>query len=144
MAEFPRPDGLAAGPAAGPEGGTAVPGPAGPAGAAGAAGAATDDDADDTGSDPPTRFERIRSGTAAGVIMTGIALGFQEALTVRRNEPAIVHEAPGEPPGPPRAVELHVDPDDPSGSIAVVRPWLVGGDRTVGSAGTDDGGTTQT
>jgi hypothetical protein len=76
--------------------------------------------------------------------MTGIALGFQEALTVRRNEPAIVHEAPGEPPGPPRAVELHVDPDDPSGSIAVVRPWLVGGDRTVGSAGTDDGGTTQT
>ena len=140
MAEFPRPDGLAAGPAAGPEGGTTVPETIGAIGAIGATGA----DTHDTQSEPPTRFERIRSGTAAGVIMTGIALGFQEALTVRRNEPAIVHEAPGEPPGPPRAVELHVDPDDPSGSIAVVRPWLVGGDRTVGRAGTDDGGTTQT
>ena len=140
MAEFPRPGGLAAGPAAGPENGTTVPEGAGADGTAGA----DTDDTDDTGSDPPTRFERIRSGTAAGVIMTGIALGFQEALTVRRDEPAIVHEAPGEPPGPPRAVELHVDPDDPDRSIAVVRPWLVGREGTVASGGTDEDGTTQT
>lgn len=117
MVEFPRPDGLAAGPAAEPGiNPDAEPGSAGVDGPPGHA-----------DHEPPSRFERIRSGSAAGVIMTGIALGFREALTVQREEPAIVAQAPGEPPGPPRVVDLHVDLDDPAASVAVVRPWLVAG-----------------
>ena len=90
----------------------------------------------DESGERPSRFERIRTGTAAGAIMTGIALGFQEALTIRKNEPAIVQEAPGEPPGPPRAVDLRVDPDDPNRSIAVIRPWLIGDASDVPDGGT--------
>jgi hypothetical protein len=91
------------------------------------------DDGDDT--DPgPTRFDRIRKHSAAGIMMSGIALGLQEALGPVRNEPAVVFEVSGDPPAPPGPVELKIDFDHPERTVAIVRPWLVDGTTATGDA----------
>ena len=52
---------------------------------------------------------------------TGIALGLQHALEERREQPAFVMEAPGEPEDPDAPISLHFDPDDPTKTVAVIR-----------------------
>ena len=59
--------------------------------------------------------------SATGAVLTGIALGLQEALEGRREQPAFVMEAPGEPEDPDAPITLHFDPDDPTRTVAVVR-----------------------
>jgi hypothetical protein len=76
--------------------------------------------------DSPTRFEKVRR-SSAGVIMTGIALGLQDALQLPKKEPAFVIKATGEPDGDPGPIDLQFDPDDPSNTVAVIRPWLADG-----------------
>src|SRR5437588_506431 len=49
----------------------------------------------------------------------------RQALELPREEPAIVVEAPGEPPGPPQPMELHMDPERPEETWVIVRPWLL-------------------
>jgi hypothetical protein len=78
---------------------------------------------DEPADDSPTRFEKVRR-SSAGVIMTGIALGLQDALALPKKEPAFVIKATGEPDGDPGPIDLQFDPDDPSNTVAVIRPWL--------------------
>ncbi|HZT66806.1 MAG TPA: hypothetical protein VFA11_13545 [Acidimicrobiales bacterium] len=80
----------------------------------------------------PPAVERWRQRSAAGAVLTGIALGLREALGGPHDQPAIVMDAPGEPPGPPQPVELKLDPDSPAGTVVVLRPWLMrnGGDQS--------------
>lgn len=76
----------------------------------------------------PTRFEKVRR-SSAGVIMTGIALGLQDALALPKKEPAFVIKATGEPDGDQGPIDLQFDPDDPSNTVAVIRPWLADGNK---------------
>jgi hypothetical protein len=76
----------------------------------------------------PTRFDKVRR-SGAGVIMTGIALGLQDALELPKKEPAFVIKATGEPDGDPGPIDLQFDPDDPSNTVAVIRPWLADGKK---------------
>ncbi len=73
----------------------------------------------------PPALEEWRRRSATGAILTGIAFGLRQALELPREEPAIVVEAPGEPPGPPQPMELHMDPDRPEETWVIVRPWLL-------------------
>jgi hypothetical protein len=59
--------------------------------------------------------------SSAGGVLTGIALGLQHALEERRQQPAFVMEAPGEPEDPDAPIVLHFDPDDPTRTVAVIR-----------------------
>ncbi|HET6966077.1 MAG TPA: hypothetical protein VFH58_14980, partial [Acidimicrobiales bacterium] len=65
-----------------------------------------------------------RRRSAAGAILTGFALGLQEALEKRKEEPSIVMETSGEPPK-----ELPVEADfeygRPRQSVVQIRPWLL-------------------
>ena len=73
----------------------------------------------------PPALEEWRRRSATGAILTGIAFGLRQALELPREQPAIVVEAPGEPPGPPKPMELHMDPDRPEETWVIVRPWLL-------------------
>ena len=53
--------------------------------------------------------------------MTGISLGLREALKNKKNEPAFMIEAPGQPEDPDNPISLHFDPDSPADSVAVIR-----------------------
>jgi len=76
---------------------------------------------------PVTGFEAWRRRSATGAILTGIALGLQHALEPEREKPAIVQQVPGEPPGPPEPLEVHVEPDHPEETVVLVRSWLING-----------------
>ena len=130
------------GPGPGPDGSTAAPADAGAtdgaapsdaaqADAAQADAGATDDAAPptDAGDDPdhgsdakdPLRFNNWMKRSATGAVMTGIAVGLQQALQLPRQEPAFVIEASGEPHDPNRPIDLHFDPDSPSDTVAIIR-----------------------
>ncbi len=85
---------------------------------------ADDPSADDPSAARPSSFDRWRRRSATGAVLTGIALGLQEVFQPPRDEPAVVVTADDGADDPPRPVEVHLDPDDPSATIAVVRPWL--------------------
>ncbi|MGC8462453.1 MAG: hypothetical protein ACP5P9_02110 [Acidimicrobiales bacterium] len=72
----------------------------------------------------PSGFDQWRRRSATGAVLTGIALGLQEVFTPTRDLPAIVVTADDGADDPPRAVEVHLDPDNPAATVAVVRPWL--------------------
>ena len=72
------------------------------------------------GSDP-LRFNSWMKRSATGAVLTGISLGLREALELKKNEPAIMIEASGEPEDPDNPIQLHFDPDDPRGTVAVIR-----------------------
>lgn len=73
----------------------------------------------------PPRIEAWRKRSAAGAILTGFALGLQEALETRKDEPSIVIQTSGDPPK-----DLPVDADfeygRPKQSVVQIRPWLNG------------------
>ena len=54
-------------------------------------------------------------------MLSGIAFGLQEVLQPKRELPAFVMEAPGEPEDPDAPITLHFDPDDPTKTVAVIR-----------------------
>lgn len=60
---------------------------------------------------PATALSRWRKGTTAGMMLTGIGLGLQEALGMKKEQPSIVREAPGQ--NEDDDVVLHFDPDSP-------------------------------
>lgn len=62
-----------------------------------------------------------------GALLTGVALGFREALEPERRPPIVVQIPDDDGDVPPGPLEVVLDPDDPRGSRVVVRPWLLGG-----------------
>jgi hypothetical protein len=85
----------------------------------------------------PPRVEAWRKRSAAGAILTGFALGLQEALETRSNEPSIVIQTSGDPPK-----DLPVDADfeygRPKQSVVQIRPWLTGDGRQAASTPEDE------
>jgi len=69
------------------------------------------------------RFEKWRKTTVSGAMLTGIALGLREALDGDQDRPAIVMPAPESKPRD-EPFQLHLDPDHPEYTVAIVRPWL--------------------
>ena len=69
----------------------------------------------------PLRFAHWMRRSATGAVLSGIALGLQHALEAKREQPAFVMEAPGEPEDPDAPITLHFDPDDPTNTVAVIR-----------------------
>jgi len=87
-----------------------------------AADGATADAADgDPGPHDPLRFNQWMKRSATGAVLSGIALGLQQALEPKRELPAFVMEAPGGPEDPDAPITLHFDPDDPTKTVAVIR-----------------------
>ncbi len=70
----------------------------------------------------PLRFSNWVKRSATGAVMSGIALGFQQALEHPQNRPAIVQEASAEPEDPDAPLQLLFDPDSPQRTVAIVRP----------------------
>ena len=65
-----------------------------------------------------------RKAPIAAQFLAASMLGVAEAIYGPKDEPAIISEAPGEPPGDD-GFELHLDPDKPDESVILVRPWLL-------------------
>ena len=80
-----------------------------------------DIDVDEHVAHDPLRFNRWMKRSASGAVLSGIALGLQQALEHKRETPAFVLEAPGEPEDPDAPITLHFDPDDPTKTVAVIR-----------------------
>jgi hypothetical protein len=94
---------------------------------------ATDNELDEH--QDPLRFNSWMKRSATGAVMTGIALGFQEALTVKKEKPAFVMEAPSRPEDDDAPIRLHFDPDNPANTVAVIRHPPGGAPPTTGGAG---------
>jgi hypothetical protein len=92
-----------------------------------------DGDSDGTGEEfAPEGFDRWRRDSALGSIGSGIARGLQSVFAPPPNQPLIVASVPGDPPDPDR-IQVILDPDDPSKSVAFLPPA-----HEAGSAGSDD------
>jgi hypothetical protein len=81
------------------------------------------DGSDQAGDDSrdPLRFNRWMKRSATGAVMTGIAVGLQQALELPKQQPAFVIEASGEPDDPDKPIDLRFDPDSPADTVAVIR-----------------------
>lgn len=72
----------------------------------------------------PPRVEAWRRRSATGALLTGIALGLQEALDPRREETPIVVQTSGDPPGD-LPVEADLSGLRPDEKVVSIRPWLL-------------------
>jgi hypothetical protein len=72
----------------------------------------------------PPKLEAWRRRSAAGAILTGFALGLQEALEKRKEEPGIVMQTSGDPPKD-LPVEADFEYGRPRQSVVQIRPWLL-------------------
>ena len=68
----------------------------------------------------PSRLSTWSRTTVMGMVLSGYALGLQEVLDPKSRRPIVVEvDASGEPHALP--IELILDPDDPGGSLCIVR-----------------------
>ena len=68
----------------------------------------------------PSRLVTWSRSSLLGAVITGSALGIREVIEPRRDEQIVIEvDADGEPLGLP--VRLVLDPDDPAGSLCIVR-----------------------
>jgi len=68
----------------------------------------------------PSRLVSWGRSSLLGAVITGSALGLQEVLDPKRTEQIVIEvDADGEPYGLP--IRLLLDPDDPSGSVCIIR-----------------------
>jgi hypothetical protein len=74
----------------------------------------------------PPKIEAWRKRSAAGAILTGFALGLQEALETKRQDPSIVIQTSGDPPKD-LPVEADFEYGRPRQSVVSIRPWLLEG-----------------
>lgn len=72
----------------------------------------------------PPKVEAWRKRSAAGAILTGFALGLQQALETKREDPSIVVQTSGEPPDD-LPVEADFEYGRPRQSVVNIRPWLL-------------------
>jgi hypothetical protein len=82
------------------------------------------DDEEEGQTGVPPKFEAWRRRSATGAILTGFALGLQEALEAKREEPSIVVQSSGEPPQD-LPVESDFEYRRPRRSVVHIRPWLL-------------------
>jgi hypothetical protein len=73
----------------------------------------------------PPRLESWRRRSATGAILTGFALGLQDALEKKKEEPAIVMQTSGDPPRD-LPVEAEIEYGRPRQSVVQIRSWLLG------------------
>lgn len=75
---------------------------------------------DDGASPVPSRVVQWSRRSAMGAVLTGMALGLQEVLEPKKDSAIVIEvDADGEPHDLP--IRLLLDPDDPSGSLCIVR-----------------------
>jgi hypothetical protein len=68
----------------------------------------------------PTRLISWKRRSIVGAVMAGWALGLREVLETDKDEQIVIEvDADGEPHDLP--IRLMLDPDDPSGSLCIVR-----------------------
>jgi hypothetical protein len=89
----------------------------------------------------PPRVEAWRKRSATGAVLTGFALGLQQALGKEQEQPAIVMQTSGDPPTD-LPVEADVEQGRPRQSVVNIRPWLLANrteetDPDAGSGTTD-------
>jgi hypothetical protein len=65
-------------------------------------------------------FDSWRRESALGAVGTGIARGLHAVFAPRVDEVAIVAAVPGEPPDADQRVQVILDPDDPTKSVAIM------------------------
>lgn len=65
-------------------------------------------------------FDSWRRESALGAVGTGIARGLHAVFAPRADEVAIVAAVPGEPPDADQRVQVILDPDDPTKSVAIM------------------------
>jgi hypothetical protein len=76
----------------------------------------------------PLRFNHWMKRSATGAVLTGIAIGLQQALETPKKQPAFVIVASDEPDGSDGPIDLRFDPDSPAGTVAIIRRSSDGGD----------------
>jgi hypothetical protein len=72
----------------------------------------------------PPKLEAWRKRSATGAVLTGFALGLQQAFEKEREQPAIVMQTSGDPPKD-LPVEADVQHGRPRHSVVSIRPWLL-------------------
>ena len=72
----------------------------------------------------PTKIEAWRKRSATGAVLTGFALGLQQAFEKEREQPSIVMQTSGDPPTD-LPVEADVEHGRPRQSKVSIRPWLL-------------------
>ena len=72
----------------------------------------------------PPKVESWRRRSATGAILTGFALGLQQALEKRQEDPSIVVVTTGDPPDD-LPVEADFEYGRPRQSVVNIRPWLL-------------------
>ena len=65
-------------------------------------------------------FDRWRKESALGTVGTGVARGLQSVFAPRVDEVVVVASVPGEPPDADQRLQVILDPDDPTKSVAIV------------------------
>ena len=65
-------------------------------------------------------FDRWRKESALGAVGTGVARGLQAVFAPRVDEVVIVASVPGEPPDADQRLQVILDPDDPTKSVAIM------------------------
>ena len=73
------------------------------------------------GPDILSALSRWSRRSAAGAMLAGLGLTLRDLLKVKEETPVIAEVDPSGPGGPDDPLELHLDPDFPAMSWAVVR-----------------------
>ncbi len=84
-------------------------------------GADPDGGGEHPGGKDPLRFNNWMKRSATGAVMTGIAVGLQQALEVPKKQPAFVIVASDEPDETSGPIDLKFDPDSPADTVAIIR-----------------------
>lgn len=85
----------------------------------------------------PPKFEAWRKRSATGAILTGFALGLQQAFGKEQEQPSIVMETSGDPPRD-LPVSAEVERARPRQSVVSIRPWLLSGTVSTAAAADPD------
>jgi len=85
----------------------------------------------------PPKIESWRKRSATGAILTGFALGLQEALETKRQDPAIVVQTSGDPPRD-LPIEADFEYGRPRQTVVNIRPWLLDDASGAGDSGPAD------